>query len=195
MRSEYLTHYNSLLYQQHAQWITHLAWGPDRVAVGYSVEGGGLLEGPVALAVPDWGYPLWLACCWRWGLKAEEAEGALHSGIDSGELVWSIFHGQIVVTVGLAVGTSSRKRLNDFLYQTGISLRVTACDGHPLPSVHVFLKTSPVLAAGLLVQSSASYLLYSREDVMIFDGQTVVSAAPFYTMRTVKSLNHAALHD
>ena len=39
-----ITHYNSLLYQQHAQRITHLARRPDRVAMGYSVEGGGLLE-------------------------------------------------------------------------------------------------------------------------------------------------------
>ena len=41
-----ITHHNSLLYQQHVQQITHLARRPDRVAVGYSVEGtgGGLLE-------------------------------------------------------------------------------------------------------------------------------------------------------
>ena len=39
-----ITHHNSLLYQQHTQQITHLARRPDRVAVGYSVEGGGLLE-------------------------------------------------------------------------------------------------------------------------------------------------------
>ena len=41
-----ITHYynNSILYQQHVQRITHLARRPDRVAVGYSVKGGGLLE-------------------------------------------------------------------------------------------------------------------------------------------------------
>ena len=39
-----ITHYNSLLYQQHVQRITHLARRPDRVAVGYSVKGGGLLK-------------------------------------------------------------------------------------------------------------------------------------------------------
>ena len=42
--AQQITHHNSLLYQQYAQRITHLARRPDQVAVGYSVEGGGLLE-------------------------------------------------------------------------------------------------------------------------------------------------------
>ena len=42
--AQQITHYNSLLYQQHAQQITHLVRRPDWIAVGYSVEGGGLLE-------------------------------------------------------------------------------------------------------------------------------------------------------